>query len=136
MQKISDSEYDALPDSSKWIRLISVRRTRSNSISCELITVSTSMAPPYRALSYTWGGDAVRHQILLNGRRFWATNNLYDFLWVLAESERPEDRNPIWIDAICVYSDLSSIKHLRNLRFVPQVFWEVRFTHLASQIGQ
>lgn len=102
-EKCSDFEYEALPNPSEWMRLIHIPQRRDkNRISCELIAVSRSEASKYRALSYTWGSGPAQHKVLLNGQRFWVTDNLYDFLRIHTKGERSEDRELLWIDAICI----------------------------------
>ena len=54
---------------------------------------------PYEALSYTWGINKTTKQIILNGKRFMVTENLYSALQYLRFKN--EDRI-LWIDAICI----------------------------------
>ncbi|KAH7087134.1 ankyrin repeat-containing domain protein, partial [Paraphoma chrysanthemicola] len=59
----------------------------------------TENGMPYEALSYTWGATERTKQIILNGKRFMVTENLYLALQYL----RFEDEDRIlWIDAICI----------------------------------
>jgi hypothetical protein len=100
-------EYTPLPDPGQYIRLIKCHRrlprtgrSSDEKIACELITVIRTEAPSYRALSYTWGADDARCQILLGGCLFPVTKNLFDFL--SANEKRREDSALLWIDAICI----------------------------------
>jgi hypothetical protein len=54
---------------------------------------------PYDALSYTWGTNEKTKPIILNGKRFMVTENLYSVLQCLRFKN--EDRI-LWIDAICI----------------------------------
>ncbi|KAH8699347.1 heterokaryon incompatibility protein-domain-containing protein, partial [Phaeosphaeriaceae sp. PMI808] len=57
---------------------------------------------PYEALSYTWGTNEKTQQILLNGKQFMVTQNLYSALKYLRFKNK--DRI-LWIDAICIDQD-------------------------------
>lgn len=59
----------------------------------------TGNGMPYEALSYTWGNDQRTEPIILNGKRFMVTQNLYSALRYLRLKN--EDRI-LWIDAICI----------------------------------
>lgn len=83
------------------------------SLQLELLVVFLDESPQYTALSYVWGDPSDPRPILVNGSTFMATQNLYTAL----EHMQFADIAPaIWIDAICIYSHRSSIKHRRNLR--------------------
>jgi len=69
-------------------------------ICCEIFKASLHNAPPYNALSYTWGLASDPHYpILLNGRTFYARENLWLALYGL---QMRADPVVIWIDAICI----------------------------------
>lgn len=69
-------------------------------IRCETFEASLHNAPPYNALSYTWGLASDPHYpILLNGRTFYVRENLWLALYGLQTSADPV---VIWIDAICI----------------------------------
>lgn len=54
---------------------------------------------PYEALSYTWGSPETTRHIVLNGKRFSCTENLYSALRYL---RLEEEERILWIDAICI----------------------------------
>jgi len=57
-------------------------------------------APPYKALSYTWGNSSdPRHKVILNGDFFEVRENLWAAIKQLADTGEPVN---IWIDAICI----------------------------------
>jgi hypothetical protein len=82
-------------------------------ISCELEVVSLNDDPAYFALSYVWGDPKVTLPIFLHRHALQVTSNLGNALRRLRGPTKPM---VIWIDALCIYSDRSSTKHLRNLR--------------------
>ncbi|KAI1394982.1 heterokaryon incompatibility protein-domain-containing protein [Hypoxylon fuscum] len=77
--------------------------------SCQLKTYQIDQAPPYIALSYTWG--RARHRrgrpadwrycIRLNGRQFEVQENLYDALRHIACTARYY-KSLFWVDAVCI----------------------------------
>ncbi|OCK81570.1 hypothetical protein K432DRAFT_14361 [Lepidopterella palustris CBS 459.81] len=77
----------------------------------------------YEALSYTWGDPTKKKSISCNeaGDTLSVTRNCNA---ALRRLRRVNGERTLWIDAICIYSDRSSIKHCRNLRLGPQ-FYEV-----------
>jgi hypothetical protein len=57
-------------------------------------------APPFIAVSYTWGPSTPSHYINLNGQLFQVRNNLHEFLETLAK--RNATGKWLWIDQICI----------------------------------
>jgi hypothetical protein len=70
----------------------------------------------FNALSYTWGDESQERLIIIDGKGFLVTENLQLALWRLRLRSQSIF---LWIDAICLYSDRSRMKHCRNLRFEP-----------------
>ncbi|KAK5166858.1 uncharacterized protein LTR77_007587 [Saxophila tyrrhenica] len=75
-------------------------------LSFELQVVPLDKPPKYGALSYVWGDSTLCRQILLQGKPFWVTGNLFI---ALDRFRRGFDGNsvaplkkPIWIDALCI----------------------------------
>lgn len=68
------------------------------SLECTFETVHLASAPPYEALSYTWGEEAASVRILLNGKEFLVRRNLADALAALRISEP----RVLWVDALCI----------------------------------
>ncbi|KAF7676644.1 hypothetical protein GT037_004856 [Alternaria burnsii] len=125
------------------IRLLHVTSRSANGLTyavCDLITTKLSDAPPFRALSYTWGNPAITTPILLNNRFHPVTSNLGAALEQLpayhssiryihndyvawAERNKPgslsertkrfePDIGLFWIDALCInQSDLDEKSH-------------------------
>ncbi|EUC46971.1 hypothetical protein COCMIDRAFT_45858, partial [Bipolaris oryzae ATCC 44560] len=65
---------------------------------CRIFHASLDQHPSYRALSYVWGDKSDTRHILVNGRTFEVTRNLFEALNSIVESES----FVIWIDAICI----------------------------------
>ncbi|GJC82546.1 heterokaryon incompatibility protein 6, OR allele [Colletotrichum liriopes] len=76
--------------------------------SLNLSVVSLNANPPFTALSYVWGDASVTEPIILNGKEFGATKNLFDALqrlqdhWIDAFPGRHPQTFRIWVDALCI----------------------------------
>ena len=83
------------------IRLVLIQpHTKDDDLlSCSLIHVKFAEKPRYNALSYMWGDEAVKVDILLEGALFQVGQNLWDALHYLRGSGT---QMPFWIDAICI----------------------------------
>ncbi|KAF1959328.1 HET-domain-containing protein [Byssothecium circinans] len=68
-------------------------------IHCRLRDYQLDSAPPYEALSYTWGDGKNTCWISLNGLPFYIRPNLRD---ALRRLRQPRSTRTIWIDAICI----------------------------------
>lgn len=99
-------QHQPLPDSKTHIRLlkiVSVVKTRAIPVHCELTTFLVAEAPPYRAISYTWGDETPLASILVNGHQMEVRLNCE---YALRQTcQHPGDGTGdsiIWIDSICV----------------------------------
>ncbi|KAL6914728.1 hypothetical protein FSST1_012488 [Fusarium sambucinum] len=68
------------------------------SLECTFETVHLASAPPFEALSYTWGEEAASVRILLNGKPFLVRPNLAHALAALRVSEP----RVLWVNALCI----------------------------------
>jgi hypothetical protein len=123
------------PDS---IRLVELHAgAPSANVTCTVILTRLGDAPPYEAISYTWGatddqlplacGPAGAQIIIM------VTRNCESMLRRLRSSDAPR---LVWVDAICIYSHRTATTHLGTVRFAPQFFEGFNFTHLVNQIWQ
>jgi hypothetical protein len=107
--------YRPLPDG-YFIRLLELAPgSGDDMISGRLFVTELKHAPEYEAISYVWGSHHTTVPIVCNGHRIHITVNLANALSRVRYLDRPRI---LWADAICSYSDRSSIKHLRNLRYL------------------
>ncbi|KAH6667844.1 heterokaryon incompatibility protein-domain-containing protein [Halenospora varia] len=76
----------------------------SNSIRCQIQQVSLNSAPPYQALSYTWGDKDQTMSILLDDHNIPVTKNLKAALDELHKNqlEFGGRSQTLWIDALCI----------------------------------
>ncbi|TVY25852.1 Heterokaryon incompatibility protein 6,OR allele [Lachnellula hyalina] len=68
-------------------------------VCCTIAHVSLDDPPPYNALSYNWGDQTRRSEILLDGARISVTANLETALRHLRLQDKPLT---LWIDALCI----------------------------------
>ncbi|OBS22634.1 hypothetical protein FPOA_08967 [Fusarium poae] len=104
------SGYKQLEQGLSQIRLLHLlpQRTRHLQLSapwyscvgleCTFETVDLASAPPYEALSYTWGEEDASVRIHLNGKEFLVRPNLAYALAALRVSEP----RVLWVDALCI----------------------------------
>jgi hypothetical protein len=102
-------DYPTLPDPSESVRLLYLEPgSWASRIECKSDAVSFAEKPTYNALSYTWGESKKTRWITVNGKRMSIEENL----WVALQNIRhPTERQALWVDAICLYSGRSCIKH-------------------------
>lgn len=93
--------YKPLDEARNEIRLLRLHPSRdpASSVICDLVHVSLNQAPPYEALSYTWGRPIFSERITLGGHDFIATENLKEALLALRQADTPRD---LWVDAVCI----------------------------------
>lgn len=93
--------YSALHSKSSF-RLL---KFGADGLSCELITTTLEDAPPYVALSYTWGPPDLTETLPLGPQGAWhafpVTKNAYEALKCLGLSIGRQNRT-LWVDAICI----------------------------------
>lgn len=80
-------------------RLFRQPHLKSDPISCTLFKVSLDDRPRYDALSYVWGDPSDTRQIMVNGKEFSVTSNLFAALNRLRDTK---DVAILWIDSICI----------------------------------
>lgn len=74
-------------------------------VCCSLQYAFLEDRPQYTALSYTWGDQSIRTDILLDGRRVPVTKNLESALRHLLleqQSGLATGPTPLWVDAVCI----------------------------------
>lgn len=101
--KYQKYEYTPLDPSPNSIRLLRLQRARDSSwpIRCTLFHTTLEDAPPYVALSCTWGDPLGSQLILVDSETIFATRNLLHALLRLRQEYGEEDL-VLWIDAICI----------------------------------
>lgn len=73
-------QYAPLPRSTGWIRVLTIRPGAFDtniSISLQCENFRANKTPFYEALSYTWGSQDIRDDIVVEGRTLSVTHNLF-----------------------------------------------------------
>jgi len=100
---MNPDEYKTLQDDQ--LRLLELRPPQGGPDNTELLALSLeahdcAKAPPYVALSYTWGTEEANKTVSLDGQAFPVRPNLHACLFRLAAFSEQWPR--FWIDAICI----------------------------------
>lgn len=92
--------YTKLDSSTDSIRILVLEpRSHSNRIICSLEVVGLDSPPQFEALSYVWGDESKRKNILVNGTTISVTENLEAALRHLRTDSEPRR---LWVDAVCI----------------------------------
>ena len=94
-------QHKALAQNAPQIRLVEVIGG-DQTINYRLLHTDLKTAPPYKALSYTWGPRQPEQTIVLNGTEFRVGSNLYSFLHTYQGNTKSSDRALLWIDQLCI----------------------------------
>ncbi|RDW64068.1 hypothetical protein BP5796_10570 [Coleophoma crateriformis] len=95
-------QYRLLTPGKNEIRLMKVlpAANSTDTIHCELLHTTLDEAPPYQALSYTWGDAAGARPICVDGMNLPVTQNLRHALHRLRPNVEPG--LVLWVDAVCI----------------------------------
>ncbi|KAL8871359.1 MAG: hypothetical protein Q9174_002789 [Haloplaca sp. 1 TL-2023] len=86
----------------------------SDTLSCSLSTVDIQNAPPYEALSYSWGRISAEHPLWCDGRPLTIRRNL-DF--ALRHLRLPHQGRRLWVDAVCI-DQTNTDERSRQVRYM------------------
>ena len=90
------------PRDIRLLRIPSNRKTSPPSFECSLVVYPLSKAPAYGALSYAWGESPPVETIICNGHNLSVRPNLLSALTTIQNSSTVDDRQYLWVDAICI----------------------------------
>ncbi|PMD15176.1 HET-domain-containing protein [Hyaloscypha hepaticicola] len=128
-------KYDALtePDSIR-ILLLEPSPETSSQIRCSLVHTTLAICKDnitdeYTALSYVWGNPSTSRSILVNGKAFNVTTNLFHALRDLRDDH---EVRRLWIDAICI--DQSNVNE-RNRQVSIMGFIYTLAQHTVIHLG-
>lgn len=101
---VSQSLYDTLPDPEHHIRLLEIHSSPAGDgiIRCGLSTWRIDVAPPYHAISYTWGDPDSIAVVEVNGRDTRVQQNCH---FVLHQVGQNNHSRYYWIDSLCINQD-------------------------------
>ncbi|KAF1990732.1 hypothetical protein K402DRAFT_389648 [Aulographum hederae CBS 113979] len=111
--------YGGLNHEKREIRLIKILPSKFNlGIRCRLLTFPVKEAPPYEALSYTWGDHKTKYKIMLNGKRSFIAKNLYD---ALRRFRLKNEARLLWADAICI-NQADKQELAKQVQMMPDIY--------------
>ena len=96
-----DFAHKPLQNPKNEIRLIHIKPSdvKSDEIECTISTHDLGNAPPYAAISYTWGDMIRTHNIRLDGKQLGIGENSHLVLWQARLHKCPL---PLWIDVLSI----------------------------------
>jgi hypothetical protein len=139
---MTNFKYSPLANPSRDIRLISLQRTRRSLISrirrtslrdeqkihCELSVVPLDKAPPYVALSYTWGDPKDTLPIYVNNILMQVTRNLHSALLYLGL----DSGTILWVDAVCI-DQQNNVEKSEQVQLMREIYQ--RAMHVTVWLG-
>ncbi|KAK4494826.1 hypothetical protein PRZ48_014182 [Zasmidium cellare] len=93
--------HQPLDDTRQQIRLLRFTNHDKEEPACELSKVDISSAPPYAAISYTWGSPQDQRRIAINGKSFDVWQNCHYALTQIAPHLQG-GLGYFWLDSICI----------------------------------
>jgi hypothetical protein len=120
-------QYQPLDATKQEIRLIKLHRAVADEhthVFCDVYTFEIATAPPYIALSYTWGVPEPQRVIFIGDEPYEVRQNLYNFLYAF----RSEAANTeyIYIDQLCIDQD-SPDERSHQVRLMSQIYARCTF---------
>ena len=94
--------YSALPNPSRYIRLVGLHKAEDGSIVGALQHHSTDELPTFHALSYVWGKPGDSTWITIDNCRFRVQANLFRFLDTILSQLTGQEQVLLYVDAVCV----------------------------------
>lgn len=96
--------YDSLDTSSNHVRILTLLSSDSeqSEMRCLLRHANLDESPKYACLSYVWGNPTIQIPILVNGKRFTVTENLFLALRKFRRLLCADSPIELWIDAVCI----------------------------------
>lgn len=108
---MSQYTYKPLPDSKRFIRLLSVV-SAGDTISCALEDFPIDDPPPFYAVSYCWGTEPACEKIYVGSGCIALTLHLLEGIQSIHEQASPPK---LWIDALCI----NQVDHVEKSGQIP-----------------
>jgi ankyrin repeat protein len=107
------------------IRLLEILDDDANEeISCRILVYSLDDAPPYTAVSYTWGAANANCTIQVNGHGFSVRKNIWRFL-VQMRNQPDRGSRKFWIDALCI-NQADPLERTHQVSMMAHIFQSAR----------
>lgn len=109
----------AFADTGPWFRFLAIQPGAwLDPISCKLVSRPLFDAPPYDALSYSWGTGPATREIMIDRIGFSVSNHLWKALRRLRKVDRTVN---IWVDAICI-DQHSAVERTAQVHIMAQIY--------------
>ncbi|KAK4610746.1 hypothetical protein CLAFUW4_13993 [Fulvia fulva] len=93
-------EHGPLPQNTIHVRLVQIIQYDNQGLHLSMTVWPAQDAPPYRAVSYTWGSpEEPLSQVRINGKLFAVRKNCHYTLWHV---QLHYPKCYLWIDSICI----------------------------------
>ena len=127
---VTSFQHQALPDSTTHIRLLEIIECEPNkSIVCELSVSPIETAPPYYAISYTWGDAELTVALTVSGRRMTVRQNCE---YALRQAFNSNASRHFWIDSVCIDQTSTQEKN-HQVAMMGRIY--KRATHVFACVG-
>ncbi|KAI3336642.1 hypothetical protein HD806DRAFT_474336 [Xylariaceae sp. AK1471] len=104
------------------IRLLRLGLVRNDSdLYLEIFHIARDKAPPYAAVSYTWGDAIQTESVYLDNRVFRIRRNLWSCLYYLTLNAAHSRVKHIWVDAICI-DQSSNEERTAQVRVMDEIY--------------
>jgi hypothetical protein len=114
-------QYQKLNDDT--MRLLHPERISDNILSFRISSFPRTCAPPYTAVSYTWGNDEPDQKIYVNERPFPVRCNLWSLLYYLGHyaGKGGTGWRYLWVDAICI-DQTNDLERNAQVRLMDKIY--------------
>ena len=110
--------YEKLP-SNNHIRLLELQPgEQSTAIKCHLFIVPLGHLPSYEAISYVWGDNNIKVDVICDEKFVSVTPNLLDALYRI---RLPRKKRILWADAICI-NQADVEERSKQVRLMREIF--------------
>ncbi|KAF2826800.1 HET-domain-containing protein, partial [Ophiobolus disseminans] len=103
IEPTNDFQHQPLDTTKQEVRLVKLHRAAADEhthVFCDVRTFEIATAPPYVALSYTWGPPEPKRVIFIGDKSYEVRENLYNFLYAFRSEE--SNTEYIYIDQLCI----------------------------------
>ena len=114
----SEYQYDTLP-AGQFIRMLTLYPgTLDDPLEGKLELFDINSCETYESLSYVWGEQERRHEIICTGQRLLLTTSIHDALRRLRKLDRPRR---LWADQICI-NQADKAERSQQVQFMNHIY--------------
>ncbi|KAI0188581.1 heterokaryon incompatibility protein-domain-containing protein [Xylaria flabelliformis] len=103
----------------RTIRLMQLHPgSETDPIYLSLVTTALDSVPDFESISYCWGSEKDKRQVICDGASLSITNSLYTGLAYFRYADRPRT---LWADAICI-NQADAVEKSSQVLLMPQIY--------------